>query len=265
MSDSRPVVTLLTDFGTSVPYAAMMKGVILGAAPGVNIIDLTHAVPAQQVLPAAVMLFDAYRYFPVGTIHLAVVDPGVGTSRAILAACADRHFFVAPDNGLLGPVLQAASAADVVCLQGAGRCSSGISSTFHGRDVMAPAVAALAAGEPLSSLGEEFDDWQPMEIPRPGLEPGRITGEILYIDDFGNLVSNITARDLEAGSIDCAAASVYVDGNVVRGIVRTYADTGPGGFCALLNSSGRLEVAVTNGSAARILGVEPGIQITVVV
>jgi S-adenosyl-L-methionine hydrolase (adenosine-forming) len=241
------LITLLTDFGTADGYVAEMKGVLYASAPDAVLVDLTHDIPPQDVEAGRLALARAWRRFPPGTIHLAVVDPGVGTTRAAIAVEAQGRFLLGPDNGILSPAL-VGGGADVVSLP----IPPYASATFHGRDVFAPAAARLAAGEALTMLGRFKDD--PVLRRTPDTErhaDGSITGQVLTVDHFGNVLSNIGAR--LGGSVTIAGRRVAV--------CRTYADVPVGSLIALAGSSGFLEVAVRGGSAQALLGVTRGTAI----
>lgn len=231
------VVTLLTDFGTADGYVAEMKGVILSAAPAVTIVDVTHDIPAQDVDAARLTLARYWRRFPAGTVHLAVVDPGVGTSRAALAIAADGHAFVGPDNGILTPALLSGH-AEAVSLA----VPASASPTFHGRDVFAPAAAALARGEPVHSLGPPAASPIVRRTPEPRrLDNGLIAGEVIAIDRFGNAITNLVG--LRGGTVEV--------GGLTLPMARTYGDVASGSLAALCGSNGLIELAVRDGSAAR--------------
>jgi hypothetical protein len=242
------IVTLLTDFGEADGYVAAMKGVLLSGAPGVRIIDAGHAVARHDVLGAAWALHQYAALYPRGTIHVAVVDPGVGTSRAALCARVDGRFFLAPDNGLLAWVVQNGSRVDVRRLRPAVHRPGGMSATFHGRDVFAHAAAILcrsaAAYRHLTEAAPRFalPAWSTC---RKG--KGRIEGEIVHVDIFGNAITSIRREDLRGAALK----TVLVRPLTVRGLSRTYADVAPGRALALIGSSGHLEIAVNQGSAAR--------------
>ncbi len=247
------VVTLTTDFGLEDPYAGIVHGVILARAPAARVVDLTHGVPPQDVRRAAYFLAHAHGYFPAGSVHLAVVDPGVGSARRLLVAQDRGHAFLAPDNGLLGPVLSAA--ARVRALDVERFALPRASRTFHGRDVLAPAAAAIAAGlEPLDAgTGPE------LEIARTPFAHARIEGdaaeaEVMFADHYGNLVLSARGDDLgpepERWRVEARGLEIPV-----RGV---YADAAPGALLALVDSFGALEIAVRDGSAVQRLGLRPG-------
>jgi S-adenosylmethionine hydrolase len=240
----RPIITLLSDFGTADGYVAEVKGVLLSVTPDVHLVDLTHEIPPQDVELARLTLARCWRRFPPGTVHLAVVDPGVGTTRECLAVESDGRFLVGPDNGILSPALLLAGARAVTIA-----VSPAASHTFHGRDVFAPAAAALATGTPLDSLGE------PAESPvirrtREAVkrEDGAVLGEVIAIDRFGNAITNLLG----------ARAGVVAAGGRPVPIRNTYADVASGAVVALSGSTGLLEIAVRDGSAAATLGLTRG-------
>jgi S-adenosylmethionine hydrolase len=242
------IVTLLTDFGTADSYVAEMKAALLAGADGVTLVDVTHAVPPGDVRAAAYLLGRTWHRFPDGTVHLAVVDPGVGTTRAALAIATRGHRFVGPDNGLFTPILHDRE-VEVVTL----RVPAAAAPTFHGRDLFAPAAAALARGHPLGSLGEPY-----LGIPerlvygQPRYEGKSIVGEIVYVDRFGTLVTNLTAETVPEYAI------LEVEGLEIGRLRRTYGDVPTGGLLAYLGSGGAIEIAVRDGSAARRLGMGVG-------
>lgn len=239
-----PAITLLTDFGTADGYVAEMKGVLTTLAPGVPLLDLTHDVPAQDVAFARLTVARYWRRFPVGTVHLVVVDPGVGTSREAIAVCSEGRYLVGPDNGVLSPALFALDAR-VVSLT----VDAQASPTFHARDVFAPAAAQLARGMSLDLIGEPFTQPVRLRTPQPRRAPdGALHGEILTIDRFGNAITNLAARD---------GAEVQVGGHQVR-VVRTYGEAAPGELVALVGSSGFVEIAVRDGHAAARLRLSRG-------
>ncbi|HEY9517438.1 MAG TPA: SAM-dependent chlorinase/fluorinase [Gemmatimonadaceae bacterium] len=238
------VISLLTDFGTADGYVGEMKGVILSMAPGVGVVDISHDVVPQDVDGARLAVARYWRRFPEGTVHLVVVDPGVGTARAAIAVSSDGRFLVGPDNGVLSPALLV-SGARVVSLP----LPAHATATFHGRDVFAPASALLASGVPLDRLGLDFDSPVIRRTPEARrLDNGAIAGEVIAVDSFGNLVTNLVA--IRGGTLEIAGRTI-----VVR---RTYADVPAGEVIALVGSIGFVEVAVRDGNAARVLQVARG-------
>jgi len=262
------IITLLTDFGVESTYPAQMKGVILARRPDALLVDMSHGVPPHDVHTAAFMLASAAPAFPEGTVHLTVVDPGVGGSRRVLAAEAGGRFHVAPDNGVLTLVAQGrrlfgpeAEPAAVVAVQDETHYRRDVSSTFHGRDMFAPLAAALAGGVDLDSLGPRLDDFQRFPLPLPRRHGQTIRGQVLYVDPFGNLVTNVSGRMLEA--VDASRVEIHVSGAVIRGLCRAYGDVPPGILLAYIGSAGLVEVAVNLQSAAVRLGAGRGTPLTV--
>src|SRR5688500_1653944 len=253
----RPVIALLSDFGSRDHYAGTMKGVILNICPDATLVDITHDVPAHDVLDGALQLAATARYFPAGTIFLAVVDPGVGSSRRGIAAEAGDYRFVAPDNGVLTAVLREFTPKKIVELTERRYARPTVSRTFEGRDRFAPAAGWLAKGIQLTALGRPAADYQRLDIPLPQVEESRIVGVVLRVDRFGNLVTNIDRRAVESvarsGAMEVSAA-----GHTVGRLVATYADIQPGEVCALFGSTDHLELAANSDSAADIMGLPRG-------
>jgi S-adenosylmethionine hydrolase len=260
---SRSMITLTTDFGAGSPYVAQIKGVILALQPQAVLVDLTHSIPPQDIRQGALVLEDVTPRFPAGSIHVAVVDPGVGTSRRILAAEIGGRYYIAPDNGLLGRLLNAAAPARMVSLTRREYWLPTVSATFHGRDIMAPAAAHLSLGTSLEELGQPCDRIAQLPWPRVAVEKHRVVGEIIAIDSFGNLISNISQDVLAAvGTAD--SATVHCGGRTLSGLAATYGQSPTGTLLALIGSSNRLEIALVNGSAAVELRAEVGDAVTVV-
>jgi S-adenosyl-L-methionine hydrolase (adenosine-forming) len=256
------MITLTTDFGHEGPFVGVMKGVIWGRFPGGQLVDLTHEILAHWPAEAGFWLSRAYRYFPRGTVHVAVVDPGVGTSRSNLVVQADGHLFLAPDNGLLAPVVARAKEALIVRLGSAQLGRLGIqrpSATFHGRDVFAPVAAELAAGRvSAQELGEVSATLVPSWVEEPAVEPRSVAGVVITLDHFGNLITNIDATLIERFRLPLVHA-----GNHHFDLLRTYADTRPGEYLALVNSFGVIEIARAENSAAEGLGLSRGAPVIV--
>ena len=246
------IITLTTDFGLKDPYVGQMKGAILKRNISARIIDLTHAITPHDVLAGAVTTRTSYRYFPDGTIHLVVVDPEVGSQRGILAAKADNHFFIAPDNGLLSLLVMDKKMNRIHRVENSSLFPAEVSGTFHGRDIMAPVAAALAAGLPIDRVGPEilFSDCVQLDIPEPKIDNNRISGQMLHVDHFGNIKTNITTRHLSRFQ-PASFAGVTISGHTINAISGTYNDQSTGEFVALIDSSGYLEIAVNRGNAAK--------------
>lgn len=252
----RPVIALLSDFGTRDHYAGTMKGVMIGICPDVTLIDITHEIAPHDVMEGALQLAASCRYFPAGTIFLAVVDPGVGSPRKGIAAEAGDYRFVAPDNGVLTAIFRDLPPKRVVELTERRYARPTVSRTFEGRDRFAPAAAWLAKGIQLSALGRAITNYQQLEIPQP-VAGDQLAGVVLLIDRFGNLVTNIDRRTFEAFSRG-QPVSLSVASHPVAGVVATYADIRSGEVCGLFGSSEHLEFAVNGGSAAAALDVARG-------
>ncbi len=255
------IVTLLTDFGLDDPYVGIVKAVILGINPAARLVDLTHTIPPQDVLRGALALGAAYRFFPRGTVHLAVVDPGVGGSRRPLAVVADGHYFVGPDNGLLSPVLDAPGTVAVALANAGYYRAPGavVSRTFHARDIFAPAAAHCSLGVPLARFGPPVRRLVRLEWPRPRRVGRRVVGQVLLADRFGNLLTNLAEADLPAPPGDCV---LEAGGRRIDGIVGRYADRPVGALGAVVDSSGRVEVFVREDSARDRLGIAPGAAVS---
>lgn len=256
------VITLTTDFGHKGPFAAVMKGVMLDRFPGARIIDLTHEIPAHWPPEAGFWISRSYRYFPAGTVHVAIVDPGVGTEREIIIVQHDRHLFMAPDNGLLASMLNSAENALVYCLRQEALAALSIgtpSLTFHGRDIFAPIAAEFAAGrlQP-ADVGSRTDQWIPPWLDEPEVAPARVAGVIITVDAFGNLISNIDQSLIASFTHPVASLAGHR-----FPLAPTYGRVQPGEYLALINSFGVLEIARAEGSAADGLGTDRGAPVLV--
>jgi S-adenosylmethionine hydrolase len=253
---------MTTDFGADGPYVAAMKGVVLGLAPGTPIVDVSHAIESQNIAEGSYVLSQIVDFFPTGTVHLAVVDPGVGTDRRVIAVEVDGSWFVLPDNGLIGFVLKNREPSRIWEVSNPSIRRPSVSKTFHGRDIMAPAAAHLLRGGDPGELGPALTEVNRL----PSVEPSPITqgwlGEVVFRDSFGNLISNITRNHLGSTPADCWQVEIF--GQRIDGLVTTYAERLPGTLVALFGSSDRLEVAVVNGDAASVLGARRGTSIQLV-
>ncbi len=255
------VITLTTDFGTRDGYPGVMKGVIWTIAPNVQIADLSHEIAPQDVLGAALLLGRSAPYFPDGTIHVAVVDPGVGTSRRAIAAQLGEQYYVGPDNGIFTILLEKAEAEHSYIrfanLDRPAYWMPGVSNTFHGRDVFAPAAAHLAAAVTIKQLGTKIDDPVKLEIPRPAKITGGWVGMVIHIDHFGNLSSNIHLGQLD----NLNEMKVEINGVQIDGLVSSFAERPPGTLVAFIDSAGALAVSVVNGNAQHALTARLGDKI----
>lgn len=258
----RPIIALLTDFGVRDHYVAAMKGVLLDLSPEATLVDITHDIPPHQVETAALELAACYRYFPAGTIFLAVVDPGVGSARRGLAAQAGDARFVAPDNGVLTAVFDEQKPKRIVELTARRYARPTVSRTFEGRDRFAPAAAWLARGVDVPALGRPVSHWHRLHIPAPAVEGDRLRGEVLRVDRFGNLVTNIDRRLFDRFRQD-QGIDIVVDGHGVPRLVATYAEAPEGQITALFGSTDHLELAVNGGSAAALLGLGRGTPVQI--
>jgi S-adenosyl-L-methionine hydrolase (adenosine-forming) len=258
----RPVIALLSDFGSHDHYAGTMKGVMLTICPDVTLVDITHDVPPHDVLDGALQLAACARYFPAGTIFLAVVDPGVGSSRRGIAAEAGDYRFVAPDNGVLTAVLREWAPKKIVELTERRYARPTVSRTFEGRDRFAPAAGWLAKGIQLTALGRPAPDYVRLDLPLPTVGESSISGVVLRVDRFGNLVTNIDRRSFEAVARS-GTLQVIAGGHGVGRLVATYADIQPGEICALFGSTDHLELAANSESAAERLQLTRGAHIEV--
>jgi S-adenosylmethionine hydrolase len=259
MSD--PLITLTTDFGDDSPYVAAMKGVILGISPAARLVDLSHRIPPQDVRHAAYFLAQSIPYFPPEALHVVVVDPGVGTDRAVLHVDVGGRRLLAPDNGCWTWLAEGPGQPPAVHRLTPSRYwRSPLSATFHGRDIFAPVAAHLSTGVPVADVGTPVTSWVVLGRGSLVVQPDRVAGVVAFVDHFGNLITNIPAASLPAVRRD---AQVTVAGHAVPGWVRTYGEAEPGAPVALVSSSGHLEIAVNHGNAARVLGVGPGAEVVV--
>ncbi len=242
------LITLLTDFGTADPYVAELRGVLYSRAPGVTLADLSHGIPPGDVRAAAYLLGRAWHRFPAGTVHLVVVDPGVGTGRAALALAAADHWFVGPDNGVFTAVLDQADAPPVAM-----HAPPDAAPTFHGRDLFAPAAAALARGASGASLGEPLPT-VPVRLhpPAPFYEGKTVVGEVISVDRFGNLVTNLTPAEVPSYAV------LEVEDAEVGPLRRSFSEVESGQLVGYVGSGGQVEIAVRDGSAARRIGLGVG-------
>src|SRR5436190_19262680 len=257
----RPIIALLTDFGTRDHYAGTMKGVALGICPDATLVDISHDVAAHDVLGGALELAASYRYFPPATIFLVVVDPGVGSTRRGIAAEAGGYTFVAPDNGVLTAVFDEHAPKRVVELTERRYARPTVSRTFEGRDRFAPAAAWLAKGIDLAALGRPAGAVQHVAIPQPQIGTDRIEGPVVRVDRFGNLITNNdrqTFRKLDDGPLDIRAGT-----HQVSRVVTTYADAAAGEVCALFGSTDHLEISANGASAAEALDLSRGAAVHV--
>jgi len=292
VSMHRPcVITLLTDFGNQDAYVGVMKGVITGINPLANIIDICHNIPPQDVFNAAYLLYTSYKYFPRGTIHVAVVDPGVGSRRDIVCVVTKDYFFLVPDNGILSFIIQDEKPKSIFRITNSKYFLPSPSNTFHGRDVFAPVSAHLSLGAKLRQLGIKINQLKQLDIPKPDYKKtGQLEGQVIYIDRFGNLITNITKEYLVKGvggqrsevgmqkSEDrinqrkttlkelfslCNTIETVIGKKKIMGLSKTYTDVKPGEPLVLIGSAGFLEVSINQGNAQRYFKADKGSKIII--
>jgi S-adenosylmethionine hydrolase len=261
-SIARPIITLTTDFSVGSPYVAIMRGVILSINPWANVVDITHGIPAQDIRQGAVALEDATPWFPQGTIHVAVVDPGVGSDRQIVFAEIGDQRYVAPDNGLLGRLALRTKPTKIIAVREAEHWLPHVSATFHGRDIMAPVAARLSLGLAPERLGPPIDRLVQLPWKEALVLPKKVQGSVLSVDSFGNLITDITEAMLAAAPRD-ETVRIACDEHETLGIFRAYSDQPACTLIAVVGSSGRLELAIVDDSAAAMLGIGPGAPVTV--
>ena len=256
------IITLMTDFGTSDHYVGVMKGVILNINPQVQIVDITHTIPPQDIHGAAFLIDSAYRYCPTGTIHVIVVDPGVGSERRAIVCQTETAYFVCPDNGILTHILRGEEHIHTIAADNSAYFLPQVSNTFHGRDIFAPIAAHLSRGIPIDTLGSPVAQPVQLPIPQPQVTDRAIIGHIIWIDSFGNLVTDISHEILgslqERNSILICAGSARIDH-----INRSYTESAVGEALAIIGSFNRLEISINQGDAAQTLGLKRGDAITV--
>ncbi|MGD0877821.1 MAG: SAM-dependent chlorinase/fluorinase [Anaerolineales bacterium] len=253
-----PILTLTTDFGDKDGFVGTMKGVIWGICPSVQIADISHSIVPQNVLEGAFVLWRAYPFFPAGSVHVAVIDPGVGTHRRKMAARLGEHFFVGPDNGLFTPVYEDAEKngwpKEIVELKNKKYFLSEVSHTFHGRDIFAPVGAAIANGVPLGDLGTAINDPVRLSLPKPEKTINGWWSHVTVVDIFGNLNTDLPASVL----VDQENILFRILGREIQGLVNSYGDEQPGTLVAMIDSENFIEIASVNGSAAKVLGAQSG-------
>ncbi len=250
------ILTLTTDFGSEGPYVAAIKGVVLGLAPGTQLVDVSHSIAPQDIVGGSFVLGAIFEAFPPGTVHLAVVDPGVGTGRRLIAAMVDGRWLVLPDNGLIGGVLRDRELSGAWEIRNPALRRPVVAPTFHGRDILAPAAAHLLRGGDPADLGPTVAGLIRDPEPDPGEASGGIVGEVVFLDSFGNLITNIRRDRLGPDPVPGWEAEIL--GWSTGAMIGTYADRPSGDLVGLVGSTGRVEVAVVDGSASRKLGAGRG-------
>lgn len=258
---ANPIITLTTDYGTNDHLVAVLKGVILRINPEVAIVDITHAVTPFDLLDGALAIASAYAYFPPRTIHVVVVDPGVGTERRPILVSGQNQYFIAPDNGVLSGVFEKEQNFVVRHLTSEHYFLQPVSKTFHGRDIFAPVAAWLSKNWQPASMGEDITDFKRFALPKPKEADGTLKGVILKVDSFGNLMTNFRAEDLPAGALEKGEVKLQLNAHTVTRLVPTFASGNPGEAVAFVGSSGYLEIAVNKGSASKTLGIGRGVAV----
>ena len=245
--NQQKIITLTTDFGNDDNYVSCMKGVILSINPYVNIVDNTHNLDSFDVEKAAFNIFNMYGYYPAGTIHVAVVDPGVGSRRRSIIVSADEYYFVGPDNGIFGYIIEKCRHVIIYSATNDDYYLPQPSSTFHGRDIFAPVASHLSLGITPDKFGRRISNYKKLNFIKPSVKNNKMTGKIIYRDKFGNLVTNIESH--HAGKI----LNIKIDNIVIPRLSKTYSDVKKGEFLALIGSSGFLEISINRGSAADVV------------
>jgi S-adenosylmethionine hydrolase len=260
----RPIITLTTDFGTNDHFVGAVKGVILDIVPEAAIVDISHAVQAYDVLDGALAISQTYSYFPTGTVHMVVVDPGVGTTRRPIIASSDGYHFVAPDNGVLSMVYAKEQRMHVRHVTSDHYFRQPVSNTFHGRDVFAPVAAYLAKMVDSHKFGEEIEDYVRFAAPRPkAVAENRLRAVVLKVDRFGNLITNVTPEDAPALFAGKVGFKIVVGSKEITAIRTAYAEGTPGEVFGILGSMGHLEIVANRAAAAQITGAGKGSEVSV--
>lgn len=256
------IITLTTDYGTSDHLVGAMKGVILKINPDAHIVDICHNVLPFDVLDGALTIGQAYRFYPPRTVHVVVVDPGVGSPRRPILATGDQHYFVAPDNGVLSVVYEKEERLAVRHVSAAHYFQNPVSNTFHGRDIFAPVAAWLTKNWQTPSFGEEISDYVRFSLPKPKMVNNTLKGVVMRVDTFGNLVTNLTPEDAPQLFSGGKSFKLSVGGKEVSKFVQAYGQGAQGEVFAIVGSSGFLEISMNKGNAARALGVQRGSEVT---
>jgi S-adenosylmethionine hydrolase len=255
---TNPIITLTTDYGTNDHLVGVLKGVILRINPEVTIIDITHGITPYDLLDGALAIAAAYEYFPPRTIHVVIVDPGVGTSRRPLLVSGQNQYFIAPDNGVLSSVYEKEPNVAVRHLTSEHYFNQPVSKTFHGRDVFAPVAGWLSKHWQPASMGEQIEDYKKLALPKPKEADGVLKGVVLKVDGFGNLITNFRPEDLPAASMENGKIQLQVGTHPVARMVHTFASGDAGEPVAYVGSSGYVEIAVNKGNASKALGTGRG-------
>lgn len=258
----KPIITLTTDFGLQDYYVGALKGVMLNIAPDVRLVDISHDVPPQDIMAGAWVMQNAAPLYPKNTVHLVVVDPGVGTERKAIALKIEGHYFVGPDNGIFS-LLAKNNTFQAIHLTNKDYWRSAPSNTFHGRDIFAPVAAHLSTGVDLNELGEPIDELETYRWASPIADKDGLQGWILHVDKFGNLITNLSASIIDE-VVEEKEVKIYVGNTILTDIVTTFGSVVEGEPAAYIGSSGMLEIAINKGDAQEMLGIKKGAQISLV-
>ncbi len=259
MPKTQPVITLITDFGLQDGYVGVVKGVITKINPSVKIIDISNNIESQDIFQAAYVLYSSYAYFPKGTIHVVVVDPGVGSNRKVLCLKTKDYLFIAPDNGVLSFIAAREESPSIREVTNKKLFLPEISDTFHGRDIFAPTAAHLSKGFSYKDLGKRVSKIKEIDLPKPIRSPGgMLRGEIIYVDGFGNLITNINRDMIDRLREKTENLAIAVGRRKLNKISNSYADVGVGDVVAIFGSAGYLEISVNHGSARDVLNLKKG-------
>jgi len=258
---ARPIITLTTDYGSNDHLVGTLKGVILKINPDANIVDITHNVMPYDLLDGALAIGSAYSYFPARTIHVVVIDPGVGTARRPLLVSGETHYFIAPDNGVLSLVYEREESLLVRHANVEHYYLQPVSKTFHGRDIFAPIAAWLSKGSQAASMGDEITDHKKFAMPKPKSAEGALKGVVVRVDSFGNLVTNFRAEDLPASALETGNVQFQIGSQTVTRLVDTFAKGNPGETFAYVGSNGFVEFGVNRGNASKSLGAGRGVPV----
>jgi len=263
---ARPIITLTTDFGSNDHFVGVMKGVILEIVPEAQIVDICHSVQAFDVLDGALTISQAYSFFPTRTVHVVVVDPGVGTARRPILASSDKYHFVAPDNGVLSLVYAREQRMHVRHITSEHYFLQPVSNTFHARDIFSPVAAYLAKEVDSLKFGEEVEDYVRFSAPKPkAVDENRLRGVVLKVDRFGNLITNITPQDAPVlFGAEATGFKIVVGNREITEMRNAYAEGAPGEVFAILGSMGFLEIAANRGAAAQLTGAGKGNEVTII-
>ncbi|MFC1692353.1 S-adenosyl-l-methionine hydroxide adenosyltransferase family protein [Candidatus Latescibacterota bacterium] len=256
------IITITTDFGNRDPYSGIMKGMILGANPCARIIDITHEIPAHDIIYAAFTILRSYKHFPEGTVHIAVVDPGVGGGRKNIVVKTDRYLFIGPDNGIFSRIIEKEKSYEIREIKNPPFILDKVSNTFHGRDVFAPCAGHLSAGKPFSEVGPIIKKYKKLGYPKVDLQKNILKGEVVSVDSFGNLITNINESTFHrfAGR---KKVEIYFAAQRFDNIMRRYTDVPVGSLLILFGSIGYLEISMNEGSAESYFRTSVGSPVTI--